>query len=681
MTYKYEVKAKNQIEVHRTINTKGNRAVRLRQPSSQIEATKRSRLREQVEHQTEEAQIVATRSMEEEYNTRDLIAQMQAQIQAHARTIQHSVSTTKGGNNHQNENDGSRNRQPSQHTNPNDRGRREPSLLQIVQPSSLLPFTATIMQTLMSEKNPHVLEKYDGSTDPDNHLRIFTNAMTFYTDSDPYNTLPPNIVDCFATVQNLFRRQYASNRKQEITPAELVNTKQEKDETLKAFMKRYNETAQRVKDVNHTFIINNLPSCLRPEYFAERLNVRPPKTMDKLQERIAKFIHLKDMRNSRKKQQEVYAGGSKKEGRQSFNNNDKNGGMFHKDFIRTPRYEVKANNQVRLTEYLHPSPVKIEVHRTINTEGNRAESSGGDGRAYADDASSSSMSLLASSPIQRSIKNRVDVSNDEDDLNLSVILGYNWTSHEVTSYKAFKTRYYNVRIRKAVHAKGLRTNPFGVHATHLGHENLEKEQKLKDDEEDLSAFSGTSPLRSRLEDHRTVEINTERAVEIQKKQTERQKTTSSRTGSDRRYKRHEQGAGHMDESNIHRNKRDLNSGMGDLPGCFPGKCARTKHTGKTRGDLWGDSQHSWHLSKYLLDHPLLTPKRMVIAVKRTTEQSKPNGTWKRQNIKHPGGPGWDTLNRPPPEVSLVKPPQYRNTRLKDLLQFPHMSYPSLPEKV
>ncbi|WVY91362.1 hypothetical protein V8G54_036876 [Vigna mungo] len=44
-----------------------------------------------------------------------------------------------------------------------------------------------------------------------------------------------------------------------------------------------------------------------------------------------------------------------------------------------------------------------------------------------------------------------------------------------------------------------------------------------------STFSGTSPLRSRLEDHRTVEINTEHAVEVQKKQTERQKATSSRS--------------------------------------------------------------------------------------------------------------------------------------------------------
>ncbi|WVZ20352.1 hypothetical protein V8G54_007674 [Vigna mungo] len=192
----------------------------------------------------------------------------------------------------------------------------------------------------MSEKSPPALEKYDGSTDPDNHLRIFINSMTFYTDSDPvicrafslslkdealewYNTLPSGSVDCFATMETLFRRQYSSNRKQEITPVELMNTKQEKGETLKAFMKRYIENARQVKDVNHSFIINNLPSCLRPGYFAEKLYARPPKIADKLQERVVEFICIKDMRISQRKQHEVDVGGNRKDGIQSLDNSDR----------------------------------------------------------------------------------------------------------------------------------------------------------------------------------------------------------------------------------------------------------------------------------------------------------------------------------------------------------------------
>ncbi|XP_017423427.1 uncharacterized protein LOC108332616 [Vigna angularis] len=69
-------------------------------------------------------------------------------------------------------------------------------------------------------------------------------------------------------------------------------------------MQRYTETARRVKDISHTFIISNLPSCLRPGYFAEQLYADPPSTMEELQSTIAKFIRIEDIRNSRRKQQQ-----------------------------------------------------------------------------------------------------------------------------------------------------------------------------------------------------------------------------------------------------------------------------------------------------------------------------------------------------------------------------------------
>ncbi|XP_017438291.1 uncharacterized protein LOC108344346 [Vigna angularis] len=239
------------------------------------------------------------------------------------------------------------------------------------------------MQTPILEKNPPVLERYDGSTDPNNHLRIFTNAMAFYTDNDPvicrafslslkdealewYNTLPPNTVDCFVTVETLFRRQYASNRKQEITPTEFVNTKQEKGETLKAFMKRYNEVAQRVKDVNHTFVISNLPSCLRPGYCAEKLYARPPKIMDELQERITEFVRMADMRSSRKKQQKEASTGSSEKGKV----------LRSKDFSRTPKFThytmLNAPRAEILNEALNADLLSVKTVVTPrNTDGRK----------------------------------------------------------------------------------------------------------------------------------------------------------------------------------------------------------------------------------------------------------------------------------------------------------------------
>ncbi|XP_014503259.1 uncharacterized protein LOC106763602 [Vigna radiata var. radiata] len=81
-----------------------------------------------------------------------------------------------------------------------------------------------------------------------------------------YYTLPPNIMDNFLTVMTLFKKHYAANRLEEVTVAELVNLKQDKDEPLRSFMQRYNEAARRVKGVNQEFIISNLPNCLKSGY-------------------------------------------------------------------------------------------------------------------------------------------------------------------------------------------------------------------------------------------------------------------------------------------------------------------------------------------------------------------------------------------------------------------------------
>ncbi|XP_017416493.1 uncharacterized protein LOC108327283 [Vigna angularis] len=275
------------------------------------------------------------------------------------------------------------------HVSPNGQAKGEPTPLQVARPTSLLPFTVTIMQTLMPEKTPPILDKYDGSADPDNHLRTFCNSMAFYTDSDLimcrafslslkeealewYHTLPPNSVDCFATVEDLFRRQYASNRKQEITPVDLINTKQEKGETLKAFMKRYTETARRVREVDQSFIINNLPSCMRPGYFAEKLYARPPKTMEELQDRTTEFIRMEEMRLTQKKrQQEREAGGSGKDGKRPFGNNDKNKEFprpfkfHHYTTLNTPRAKVleEACRAELITPLRKPSPRNADKRR------------------------------------------------------------------------------------------------------------------------------------------------------------------------------------------------------------------------------------------------------------------------------------------------------------------------------
>ncbi|XP_014519762.1 uncharacterized protein LOC106776809 [Vigna radiata var. radiata] len=180
----------------------------------------------------------------------------------------------------------------------------------------------------MPERPPPPIERFDGTSDPEHHIRNFIDSMAFYSKSDPikcrafslslkgealewYYTLPPNTVDNFRTVITLFRKQYAANRKEEVTAAELVNLKQDKDEPLRSFMQRYNKAARRVKGVNQAFIISIFPNCLKPGYVSEHLYAKLPNSMEELQERMTEFIRMEDQHLT-----ETPTSGNKKEIRQ-----------------------------------------------------------------------------------------------------------------------------------------------------------------------------------------------------------------------------------------------------------------------------------------------------------------------------------------------------------------------------
>ncbi|XP_014515511.1 uncharacterized protein LOC106773325 [Vigna radiata var. radiata] len=182
----------------------------------------------------------------------------------------------------------------------------------------LLPFTKDVMQATMPDRPHPQIEKFDGTTDAEHHLRNFVDSMAFYSKSDPvkcrafslslkdealewYYTLPPNSIDSFHTVTTLFKRQFSANRRERMSAAELVNLKQGRDEPLRTFMRRYSEAAIRVKGVTHEFIINNLPNYLKLGFVSESLYAELPKTMEELQEKMTKFIKMEDQRHYRKK--------------------------------------------------------------------------------------------------------------------------------------------------------------------------------------------------------------------------------------------------------------------------------------------------------------------------------------------------------------------------------------------
>ncbi|XP_047180349.1 uncharacterized protein LOC124847011 [Vigna umbellata] len=181
------------------------------------------------------------------------------------------------------------------------------------------------------------LEKYDGLGDPEEHLRSFVDVMAIYSPRENvwcrvfslsikgealawFHLLRPRTINNFATLRDMFERQFSAGRARNLTYLELTNIKQEKGESLRDFMDRFNRTARQVRGVGKKFTISTLATALRPSPFADNLFVEPPLTLDELQERAARFIRIEEMRAVQRQQQEqgTSSGQEKKESKKPF---------------------------------------------------------------------------------------------------------------------------------------------------------------------------------------------------------------------------------------------------------------------------------------------------------------------------------------------------------------------------
>ncbi|WVY91884.1 hypothetical protein V8G54_037398 [Vigna mungo] len=110
---------------------------------------------------------------------------------------------------------------------------------------ALHPLTTAIM--------PLTVEKYDGSGDPEEHLRVFSlsikgEALAWF------HSLRPRTVDNFETLRNLFEQQFAFSKAQNLTYMELTKIMQRKDEGMRDFM----DCEGHMQEVHHEHLVYNL---------------------------------------------------------------------------------------------------------------------------------------------------------------------------------------------------------------------------------------------------------------------------------------------------------------------------------------------------------------------------------------------------------------------------------------
>ncbi|KAL8104626.1 hypothetical protein AgCh_028738 [Apium graveolens] len=174
------------------------------------------------------------------------------------------------------------------------------------------PFTEEIMNAHISRKfKMPTIKAYDGTGDPANHVRTFSNALLLQPVNDAikcrafpqtlsgmaqrwYSRLPPNSIGSFRELSQAFIKQFISGRVHEKSSASLMSIVQGAKETLRDYLNRFTKEALKVPDLDDKVAMIALQQGTRDEFFKMSLAKRPPENMLQLQERAEKYIKVEE---------------------------------------------------------------------------------------------------------------------------------------------------------------------------------------------------------------------------------------------------------------------------------------------------------------------------------------------------------------------------------------------------
>ncbi|XP_021742868.1 uncharacterized protein LOC110708948 [Chenopodium quinoa] len=145
------------------------------------------------------------------------------------------------------------------------------------------PFTQEVLNQQM-EKIKMSSCTYDGKGDPKRYIPAFESHMLLYTDtnavwckvfpttlvgaaSDWFTNLQPGSIGCFDALVKLFMGQYISNSARQRTSGELMSVRQRKDESLRDFVRRFNNEANTIPKLQQEIALMALMNGLADSDF------------------------------------------------------------------------------------------------------------------------------------------------------------------------------------------------------------------------------------------------------------------------------------------------------------------------------------------------------------------------------------------------------------------------------
>ncbi|XP_021727143.1 uncharacterized protein LOC110694271 [Chenopodium quinoa] len=120
---------------------------------------------------------------------------------------------------------------------------------------------------------------YDGKGDPKRYVAAFESHMLLYTDTDAvwctvfpttltgaasdwFSNLEPGSIDCFETLVELFTGQYIINSARQRTSSELMAVQQRKEESLRDFIRCFNNEANTIPKLQQEIVVMALMNGL-----------------------------------------------------------------------------------------------------------------------------------------------------------------------------------------------------------------------------------------------------------------------------------------------------------------------------------------------------------------------------------------------------------------------------------
>ncbi|XP_050242528.1 uncharacterized protein LOC126691547 [Quercus robur] len=176
------------------------------------------------------------------------------------------------------------------------------------------PFTASVNSFPLPQKfRMPQIESYDGVKDPLDHLETFKTLMHLQGVPDEimcrvfpttlkgpakvwFSRLTPNSINTFKELSALFTSHFICGHRYKKSTACLMNIKQREDETLRAYITRFNKETLSIDKADDKILIAAFTSGLRKGKFLFSLYKNDPKTMTNVLYKATKYMNAEDAR-------------------------------------------------------------------------------------------------------------------------------------------------------------------------------------------------------------------------------------------------------------------------------------------------------------------------------------------------------------------------------------------------